>query len=362
MSDPTRPGLSVVHWGMFSGTVPMMREPLARLADADYYDFGTLTRVPTLLPARARAHLACVGNDGPWYKTGTWSKAIQRHGVGAGWISPGRPTLFYQTLGAPVLDPEYRYAIYADRLAREGAAENEAYRSTWGPGWIEREQEFLARAEAVFVMGPSSKEAFADLYGLDPSTVHVVGAGPGTGIGPISRQRRPARRLLFVGTNWGLKGGREVIQAFSRVSRRHPELELVLVGDQPDTAIPPKARALGRVPGATMPSLFADSDIFVVPTYMEALGYSLLEALLQGVPAIGSTVGNQAWLIGEAGETVEAGNVDQIEAAIEQVVAEFDRYKDKAIIRAGELRETMNWDSVAETIVAGLIDSGKRGG
>jgi glycosyltransferase involved in cell wall biosynthesis len=357
---PNGAELSLVHWGLFSGTVPMMKEPLARLASADYHDFGSLTRVPSLLPARARATLACLGREGPWFKTGTWSSAIQRHAITQGWISPTRPTLFFQTLGALVLPPEYRYAIYTDRLAREGAAETEAYRSTWGPGWIEREEAFLARAESIFVMGPSSKEALSSRYGLDTANVQVVGAGPGTGIGPISRARRPARRLLFVGTNWGLKGGSEVVEAFKRLSDRHPELELTLVGDEPSVPLPDRVSKLGRVPGGEMPRLFAESDIFVVPTYMEALGYSLLEALLQGLPAIGSTVGNQGWLIGDAGTTVEAGNVDQVEQAIEMVVTDFDDYKEKAIRRADELRETMTWDRVASTIVDAFLDKTER--
>jgi glycosyltransferase involved in cell wall biosynthesis len=348
-------GLSLVHWGLFSGTVPMMREPLQRQVHTVYHDFGALTRVPSLLPSRAMAQLACIGRSGPWFKTGIWSKAIQRHAIEAGWIRKDRPTLFFQTLGAPVLGPDYRYSIYTDRLAREGAAEAEPFRSTWGPGWIEREEEFLARAESIFVMGPSSKTALETLYGMDSAKVRVVGAGPGTGIGPINRKRRPAHRLLFVGTNWGLKGGPEVVAAFSRVSERNPDLELVLVGSDPVGPIPGRARALGRVAGSTMPELFADSDIFVVPTHMEALGYSLLEALLQGLPAIGSTVGNQGWLIGDAGTTVEPGNVDQIEQAIETVVADFEDYKTRAIRRAELLRETMTWDRVASAIAGSLL-------
>ena len=349
--DTERRQLSLVHWGRFSGTVPMIEGSLTALADVQFHDYGSLARVPSLLPARARAVLACVGRQGPWFKTGIWSKALQRHALAEGWITRDRPTLFFQTLGAPVLDPGYTYAIYTDRLAKEGALGAEPFRSSWGPGWIEREEEFIAGASEIFVMGPSSKTALTDRYGVDGANVHVVGAGPGTDVGPISKGRDVAQRLLFVGTNWGLKGGPEVVEAFARVSTRHPELELVLVGDTPTGPIPSRARSLGRVPAQEMPALFADSDVFVVPTYMEALGYSLLEALLQGVPAIGSTVGNQAWLIGDAGTTVEPGNVDEVERAMEEVVADFGAYKDRAIRRATELRQTMTWDRVAATIV-----------
>jgi glycosyltransferase involved in cell wall biosynthesis len=90
---------------------------------------------------------------------------------------------------------------------------------------------------------------------------------------------------------------------------------------------------------------------------MEALGYSLLEALLQGLPAIGSTVGNQGWMIGDAGTTVEPGDVDQIVEAIEAVLGDYENYKANAVQRAEYLRDTMTWERVAGTIFETFIDN-----
>lgn len=333
----------------------MMKGPLANHADVTYHDLGSTTRQPPLLAARLRATAASIGTDTPWHKTAPWSAAIQRYCLGAGWISELRPTLFFQTLAAPVLGPEYRYSIYTDRVAREGALESGPFRSTWGPGWIEREHEFLSRADSIFVMGPSSRDSLGDLYGIDKKKVLVVGAGPGTEIGPISAEIRRPTRLLFVGTSWSLKGGNEVIQAFAKLAEGHPDLELTLVGSEPNRTPPDGVRSLGRVPRQRMPGLFAESDVFVVPTYMEALGYSLLEALMHGVPCIGSTVGNQAWLIGEAGRVVAPGAVDELVEAIEEIISDFDAYKAKAVKRAGELRRTMSWESVASAITTSMM-------
>jgi glycosyltransferase involved in cell wall biosynthesis len=307
--------------------------------------------------SRALAQVEAMGQPFAWHKTVRWSRAVEKRIVSDAWVSTDVPTVFYQTLAAPVLATDFEYVIYTDRVAREGALEEEAYRSTWGPGWDEREAEFLRRARAVLVMGPSSQRALVDLYGIDESRTAVIGAGPGTHVGPIGTEIRPPRRLLFVGTNWGLKGGPEVLEAFDRLLDRYPAVELVLAGSEPDRALPPRTRSLGRVPAETMPDLFASADLFVVPTYMEALGYSLLEALMHGLPAVGSTVGNQSWLIGDAGLTVQAGDVDVLVKALDEILEDYAAYKARAIQRAGQLRALMTWDRVAASIVAALDDS-----
>lgn len=342
--------LSVIYWGGFSGTVRMLQDPLELHARVEYHDITDLTRHPRLLPARLAAHAVSLGRHHPWHKTGIWSKALQRHMVRAGWVSSARPTVFYQTLAAPDLDGQTSYVVYTDRVGREGALEHEAFRSTWGPGWEEREEQFLKRARSVLVMGPSTKRALAGLYGVEESVVRVVGAGPGSEVGPIQTVSRQPRRILFVGTNWRLKGGPEILAAFESISKRHSDLELLLVGSEPDRSLPPGARSLGRVAATEMPTLFKESDLFVVPTYMEALGYSLLEAVMHGLPAIGSTVGNQGWVIGDAGLTVPPGDVARIVDAIESVLADYPSFQERATQRAKELRNKMSWDSVATAI------------
>ena len=350
--DGALPELSVVHWGQFSGTVPMLEPLLRAQTKVSFHDLGVLTRSARLIPSRATAHIATSGRAGPWYKTGIWSKAIQAEAERNGWVAPDRPTLFMQTLAAPVLSPEHRYAVYTDRVAREGANVPGEHHSTWGPGWAEREEQFLRGASAVFVMGPSTADALVDMYGLDPSRVHLVGAGPGSAIGEIGRETRPPTKILFVGTNWNLKGGPDVVAAFAGIREQFDGVELILVGSDPGSEpLPSGVRVLGRVPAEEMPRLFAEADMFVVPTYMEALGYSLLEALMHGLPAIGSTVGNQVWLIGEAGLTVEAGNRREIQEAMVSMLRDHADFKRRAIDRADELRRTMTWGRVASSIV-----------
>jgi glycosyltransferase involved in cell wall biosynthesis len=218
---------------------------------------------------------------------------------------------------------------------------------------LEREATFLRHADRVFVMGPSTQRVLVAEYGVPEGRVHVVGAGPNTDLGP-ARTRTAASRLLFVGTQWELKGGPELLAAFEMVRPDHPDLELTIVGCTPEQPLPAGVRALGRVPHGRMDEIFDAADILVMPTHMEAFGIALIEGLMKGMPCIGTTVGNQQWIIADAGLAVEPGDVPPLAAALRRVMDEFPMFHRSAVARGMELRATMSWSRVAEHIVAEL--------
>lgn len=212
---------------------------------------------------------------------------------------------------------------------------------------------FLTHADRVFVMGSSTQQVLVSEYGIPEDRVQVVGAGPNTELGPARKRTAPSR-LLFVGTQWELKGGPDLLAAFELLRPNHPELELAIVGSAPGQPLPPRVQALGRVPHDRMDEILDAADILVMPTYMEAFGIALVEGLMKGLPCIGTAVGNQQWIIGDAGLTVQPGDVPSLAAALGRVVKEFDTFHRNAMVRGTELRTTMSWSRVAEHIAAEL--------
>jgi glycosyltransferase involved in cell wall biosynthesis len=346
--------LVYIHRGSFSQSAEPLRRALASNTRIVDFDLLPLARNPLMGPARLKAHLEARRAGGvPWTKTAAWSLGTQRALRRAGLLD-GRPILFLQTLPALVLEPDTRYGIYTDRVGREGAAVGGRYASRFSPGWVRREEAFLRGADNIFVQGQSTVAALQRDYGISPSKITVVGCGPNMLLGqPIDS--RECKTLLFVGTQWKLKGGPELLEAFTAARSQFPQLELLLVGSRPRGALPSGVRALGRVDRGQMDRIYSSADALVIPTHMEAFGYSIVEALIKGLPCIGTTVGNQPWTIGEAGLVVKPGDVAAIADAIKRMVVDYPTFRGWATRRGRELRENSNWENVAAKILERLL-------
>jgi glycosyltransferase involved in cell wall biosynthesis len=353
------PGLTLLHVGAFSGSVPALRRALDAHTTVDAHDLMPLARAPRLVGARLLAGYEArrAGPGTPWTKTGAWTTALERHVRARGILRPGRPALIVQTLPA-ILPPEgVRYGVYTDRVGLEGAAVAGAHRSRHSPGWLARERRLLLGAHRVFVMGPSTADVLVTDYGVRAERVHVVGAGPNIGPPPeATAVAVPADppRLLFVGTQWELKGGPILLEAFARLHAKDPRARLTLVGSGPGGPLPDGVTALGRIPHAEMAAVYAAADAVVIPTHMEAFGIALVEGLSRGLPCVASTVGNQPWIIGDAGLAVPPGDVDALAQALRRLVVDYPAFHAHARARGAELRGTMTWPAVAGRVTAEL--------
>ncbi|MEU0934026.1 glycosyltransferase family 4 protein [Embleya sp. NPDC005971] len=351
-------GLTMLHVGAFSGSVPALRRALAERTAVEAHDLMPLARAPGLAGARLRAvrEARRAGPGTPWTKTHAWTAALDRRARARGLLGPHRPVLIVQTLPALVPPAGVRYGVYTDRVGLEGAAVGGMHRSRFTDGWLARERRLLSGAHRVFVMGPSTADVLVTEYGLAADRVHVVGAG--TNAGPAAADPGPRAadppRLLFVGTQWELKGGPTLLEAFARLYARDPRRTLTLVGSGPDGPLPPGVRALGRVPHAAMGAAYDEADAVVIPTHMEAFGIALVEALTRGLPCVASTVGNQPWIVGDAGIAVPPGDVDALTEALTQLSADYPTFRTRALTRGVELRTTMTWPAVADHILTEL--------
>jgi len=115
---------------------------------------------------------------------------------------------------------------------------------------------------------------------------------------PPKRGNDEPVRVLFVGNHFFDKGGRELFFAFRRLRKRY-DAELILVTAVPEHHIDyfdsfvnlikkePGVRLYSRVPRQVLWSeYFAKSDIFCMPTYMDNLGYVVLEAMANRLPVV----------------------------------------------------------------------------
>jgi glycosyltransferase involved in cell wall biosynthesis len=133
-------------------------------------------------------------------------------------------------------------------------------------------------------------------YGLPPDSVWFIP----NGVGPEFFHARPfstgiATKLLFVGTWIDHKGIYYLSEAFVRVLRDIPEARLTIAGClEPEervrsyfpSAVQPSLEVWPFVPRAEIPSLYAEHEIFVLPSLMEGMPLVLLEAMASGMAVV----------------------------------------------------------------------------
>jgi glycosyltransferase involved in cell wall biosynthesis len=137
-------------------------------------------------------------------------------------------------------------------------------------------------------------------------------------------------RILSVGRLAAPKDFRTLVGALAQLPRG--AAEALIVGDGPDRAqLEAEIARLGLAEHVLLagerrdvPELLAGADLFVLSSRSEGLPVSVLEAMAAGLPVIASRVGGLPELVadGETGMLVEAGDVDELAAALRLLLAE----------------------------------------
>jgi glycosyltransferase involved in cell wall biosynthesis len=132
----------------------------------------------------------------------------------------------------------------------------------------------------------------------------------GTNIPAVLAKRRSEgpRTLLFLSRIHPTKGLEQLLEAWQKVSDRHPDWCLVIAGvgtDEYEGQIKLLATKLklerivfcGPLYGEAKAQAYVDADLFILPTYTENFGMVVAEALAHGCPAIVGTGAPWAGLV-----------------------------------------------------------------
>jgi len=195
------------------------------------------------------------------------------------------------------------------------------------------EREALASARGVIVTGPSTARALAD-YGVPAERIAVV--EPGTEPAPLAMgSGGGALQLLCVGTVSARKGQRELIEALAPLADRRWTLHCAGSPDRDPPALAAlqaaiarhgleaRVRLHGALDASQLGVLYAQADLFVLPSFHEGYGMALAEALARGLPILSTTAGAIPDTVPpDAGVLVPAGDVPALHAALRQLLDE----------------------------------------
>ena len=221
--------------------------------------------------------------------------------------------------------------ITSDQSAEQIAAETPLpWRWTqWPSTMLERSP--LRAARAVIALSQWAARSLIASHRLAPERVHVVPQGvdlSAFAAMPESRVAKPGpRKLLFVGVDFARKGGPQLVDMFLDRFRDH-DIELHLMTKERRVREHPRV-VVHRDIRASSPAwtaLYADADIFVLPTRSDASPNSYIEAMATGLPTIGTSVGAAAEIVtnDETGYLVEPGDMRAFGDRVEMLLARPD--------------------------------------
>ena len=181
--------------------------------------------------------------------------------------------------------------------------------------------------------------------GVDPARIRVIPSG--IDLAPFDEPfDRPAVRArlglsetdvlaLQVAALAPHKSQTTLLQAMARIRSRHPNLRVWVAGDGPlRAALSREHAALGlgesvRFLGfrEDVTELLRAADLFVISSYLEGLGTSILDAMAAGLPVVATRVGGipEAVADGETGVLVAPSDPQGLGEAISGLTADPDR-------------------------------------
>lgn len=192
------------------------------------------------------------------------------------------------------------------------------------------QQKFLVR-EGVLLQRQSKVIGAGSICGVDP-----LRFCPDSNVRRITREElginQHTKLILFMGRLNRDKGVLDLVEAFLDISRRRPDVALLLVGAQEDIHFSALQEMCGeyrhrihyqsftRTPERYM----ATADVFCLPSYREGFGMTLIEAAACGVPAVASRISGivDAVSDGETGLLFMPANVPELTHALLTLISD----------------------------------------
>lgn len=239
---------------------------------------------------------------------------------------------FYHTqsvaLLAPVTRAASRYVVSVDATPVQMDTLGSFYGHREGHSLAEKAKRTMyrrvfTRAAAVVAWSEWAADSLVSDYGVERERITVAHPGAPPEFFDIPREPAPRRpRVLFVGGDFGRKGGPELLRAFDRVKG---SAELTIVSDVELPARDGVRVERGIRPGSErLYEAYASADIFCFPTKGDCTPLVLGEAMAAGLPVITTDVGSNLETLGggAGGVVVSAGAEDQLATALQRLVAD----------------------------------------
>jgi glycosyltransferase involved in cell wall biosynthesis len=293
-------------------------------------------------------------------------------------LGQGYDIVHFHALGPGVMTPVTRYASHARVVQTVHGLDDE--RAKWGPaarallrsgGWLSAHV-----PDATVVVSRTLATHYRTKYGRQATYIPNGVTRPACTPSPREISTRFGLQggdyLLFVGRLVPEKAPDLLLRAFRRVPG---DVRLVIAGGSSFTdrytdelaalaASDERVLLPGYVYGETLAELYANAAAFVLPSHVEGLPLTLLEAASYGTPVVASAIGPHIEVVATDGpghRLVPAGNEGGLAAALAEAAASGAETRAGASELRDRVLQEYSWDravDATEALYRRLVEGG----
>ena len=267
------------------------------------------------------------------------------------------------------------YVVYADgniRFALRGAPFSGA--SRLAPAEVEgaarRERLVYDATDRLWTMSRALMDSFVSDFAQPADKVLPIHAGANNVPSTPDADAERGPVILFIGKDHARKGSSQLLTAFEIVREQIPAAELHIVGAIPPGADRPGVTAHGFISrrdphGAQILStLLRRASVFCLPSLYEPFGVVFVEAMLAGLPCIGTSAWAMPEIIadGETGWLVPPNAPRPLADALVQALQNSGESARRGRNGRARALELFTWDRVALRALADLDRFAATGG
>ncbi len=204
----------------------------------------------------------------------------------------------------------------------------------------------LDAARGVVAWNGWTRRSLIHDYQVPASKIDVIPPGVDLELWhPQARAPRKLPRVLFAGRNFTRKGGPLLVEFVRHALAGQCTLDVVTSSPEVEPAENIRVHRHLRPNAAELRRLFAQADLFVLPTQEDCMPLVIFEAMASGLPVIASDVGaiGEQVLDGETGLLVPRGNGAALAAALGALLR--DPARRAAYGAAGRARAVERFDA-----------------
>lgn len=237
-------------------------------------------------------------------------------------------------------------------------------RAKWGTGFASKYIKFGEKmaakyADEIIVLSENVQNYFKDTYNRKTIFIPNGVTEPELIKPDLIKKKYKLKKddyILFLGRIVPEKGIHYLIDAFNKIKTNK---KLVIAGGASDTDLyysELKERAhknqniifTGFVQGQELKELYSSAYIYCLPSDLEGMPLSLLEAMSYGLCCLTSDIKECSTVISDKGETFIKSNVESLASKLQQLLSDENLVKKYKKESQNYILEKYNWDDIVE--------------